>query len=566
MQQALKRYRLISVIALAGALLTWFASSLLGHLEQRQIKQQTQHDLKMMENQFRQQLMHYVFATEWLARELEQPSINTIERLTKSLDVVQLYYPAIRHVALLDSEFHLSFTSNISADTGFVAHQHQPQLQQQLQGKALQHPLILAAGNLSAVTTDSLIITTVDQPQQPSYLVMILAVDQFFESIIRDQINEGYQLEVISNTDLIYRFAGSNLLRERWQVEQQLQVFGKQWQLQLWPTSERLDAMQSVSKPVLPWSGLAITFIAMMMVALVQRHRHQRMALQQQLASNDLYLQQAQETEQRLSFLSNHDSLTELHNRNGLQHILQEILAQRAPHQQDVGVLQINVDQFRDVNYALGHPIGDDVLKRIAIRLRKYISSEQWVARIGGDEFVLMSTIATDETQARQLADQVLADMQKQIFVQGHEIYCSASIGIAFATDANFDAETLLQHADSALNLARQQGFFGIAQYSPNQHLAHQQRLNMVLEIRRALEAERLEIHFQPIVELRNRVIHGVESLLRIRQFDESLLQPEQFLPLMEQTGLILPLTEKLLKTTIQQISQWQDLVDVYVF
>lgn len=562
MWQALPRYRLIAVIALCGGVLTWLASSLLGHLEQRQIKQHLQHDLTIMEGQFRQQLMHYVFATEWLARELQQPTAKVAERLASDSEVLQLYYPAMRQVLWLDPQFQLSYASPLRDNPDFVPRWQHPELQQQLQEKALPHARIVGAGPLSAVATDSVIIAAIDGPQQRGYLVMVLAVEAFFEAIIREQINEGYQLEVISNSSLLYRFAGNNMLRDNWQVEQPLKVFGNQWQLQLWPTGERLHAMQSVSQPIIRWSGVGITLMAMMMAAMIQRHRRQQLALQQQLTSSASYVQQAQQTEQRLSFLSNHDALTELENRNGLQHYLQQLLAQRAPQRQDLAILQINLDQFRDLNYALGHTIGDDVLKRIAIRLRKYIDHEQSVARIGGDEFALISTRVSDEAQTRQLADQVLADIQKQIFVQGHEIYCSASIGIAFANDANFDADTLLQHADSALNLARLQGFFGIALYSPSEHLAHQQRINLVLELRRALEAERLEIHFQPIVELRSRAIRGVESLLRIRQFDESLLPPEQFLPLMEQTGLILPLTEKLLKSTIQQISQWQPLVD----
>lgn len=571
MLQTIQRYRLIALIAVLGMLFTWLVSSWLGHAEQRQIKQHLQHDLKIMEGQFRQQLMHYIFATEWLGRELELNSSSAAERLAQDAPVLQLYYPAIRQVFWLNSQFGIVFStsssslaqasSNDSASPTFTPRWDHPQLQQQLQAQALPHARIVPAGTLSAVATDSIIITAVDHPQQPGYLVVVLAVEDFFERIIREQINEGYQLEVFSTSALLYRFAGNNLLREHWQVEQPLKVFGNQWLLQLWPTPERLNELHSLSRPIVLWSGGVITILAMLLVAMLQRRQRQYAELQEQLVRSEIYVKEAQHTEQQLSFLSNHDGLTELENRNGLLRFLKDLLShEQAQH--NVAVLQINLDQFGDLNYALGHPVGDDVLKRIAIRLRKHVGNQQRVARVGGDEFVIVSTQATDEAQARQLADQVLDDIQKQIFVQGHEIYCSASVGIAFACDANFDAETLLQHADSALNLARQQGFFGIALYSPSQHLAHQQRIQLVLELRRALESERLEIHFQPIVELRSRAIRGVESLLRIRQLDDSLLQPEQFLPLMEQTGLILPLTDKLIKNTIQQLNQWQTMID----
>ena len=267
-------------------------------------------------------------------------------------------------------------------------------------------------------------------------------------------------------------------------------------------------------------------------------------------------------TEQRLAeeSLKNmrfFDQLTGLPNRVLLQDRLDRALAESMRTERPLALLILALDRFREVTNTLGHRNGDLIVRELALRLGDALGDGDRVARLRGDEFGVLLPDA-DATLARQVGKRILGALDQPFMVQRLPIEVSASVGMAVAPGHGTEADTLLRHADAAVQAARRLGGGASVLYSAACEPHDPARLALLGELRRALDANELQLYYQPKVDLRNRTVVGAEALLRWAHPKRGFVPPGEFIPLAEQTGLIRPLTRWVLEHAAGEARGWE--------
>jgi diguanylate cyclase (GGDEF)-like protein len=268
--------------------------------------------------------------------------------------------------------------------------------------------------------------------------------------------------------------------------------------------------------------------------------------------------------------LAYYDSLTGLPNRLSYKERLASALHEANRGGTLVAALFIDLDHFSRINDTLGHEAGDHLLQQVAGRLRACCRQREdqvgsardaldpEVARLGGDEFTVIMPGLADPEDAGKLARRILASLAHPFRVESREIFVNASIGIAVYPFDGKDLETLLMHADTAMYKAKEHGGNSYQAYSRSMNATALQRLTLENSLRRALEREEFEVHYQPIVNARNEVPMAAEALVRWRHPDLGLLLPSEFIALAEENGLIVPLGEWVMRIACAQNLSWQ--------
>jgi len=262
--------------------------------------------------------------------------------------------------------------------------------------------------------------------------------------------------------------------------------------------------------------------------------------------------------EERITHLAHYDALTDLPNRALFHERLKQELARVAPDQQ-LAVLYIDIDEFKSVNDTLGHLIGDELLKSVAVGLGRCVRATDFVARLGGDEFAIVQTEIETPTDITDLVTRVFDAIREPFECLGHQVTTDASIGIALAPQHGADLDQILKNADLAMYAAKSAGRRTYRFFEPKMDAQVKARRVLEMDLRQAITDGALEVYYQPCVSLGDNEITGCEALLRWRHSERGMISPAEFIPIAEETGLINQLGEWVLTTACAEAATWPD-------
>jgi diguanylate cyclase (GGDEF)-like protein/PAS domain S-box-containing protein len=262
--------------------------------------------------------------------------------------------------------------------------------------------------------------------------------------------------------------------------------------------------------------------------------------------------------EQRITHLAHYDSLTDLPNRTLFHERLKQELAQISPGQL-LAVHYIDIDEFKSVNDSLGHLIGDELLKSVAISLSRCVGAAGFVARLGGDEFAIVQTGMTTRDDVTDLVSRVFDAIRMPHECLGHQLTTDASIGIALVPEHGVDLDQILKNADLAMYAAKSAGRRTHRFFEPDMDAKVRARRQMEIDLRHAIAHGSLDVHYQPCISLQDDRITGCEALVRWRHPERGFVSPAEFIPIAEETGLINELGEWVLSTACAEAATWPD-------
>ena len=270
--------------------------------------------------------------------------------------------------------------------------------------------------------------------------------------------------------------------------------------------------------------------------------------------------------EQRIAFLAHHDALTGLANRAALIQKIEEAAARQRRLREPFTVLLLDLDRFKQVNDTLGHPAGDALLIEVATRLKSLLRETDVLARLGGDEFAVIQSGESDQREAAKLLAERIIEMLRLPFeIDGGNISIGTSIGIAPAFEHETGSGDLLKMADLALYRAKSAGRNGYCFFDPEMSEIASARQEIESDLRRAVQQNEFELHYQPIVDFKTRRICSVEALVRWRHPTKGFIYPDLFIPLAEETGLITQIGDWVLRAACTEAANWPAAIKVAV-
>ena len=262
---------------------------------------------------------------------------------------------------------------------------------------------------------------------------------------------------------------------------------------------------------------------------------------------------------QELQYAASHDALTALPNRALLLDRLQQAISKAHYHKRLVAILHIDLDLFENINENLGHQTGDDLLKQLAQRFSTTIREGDTIARIGGDEFIILLDDFDSDSSLSAIAQKVLSSLSLPFKINDNEIHITASIGISIYPNDAESAESILEHAKTALQRAKNLGKNNFQFFSKSMTERVFERISLENNLRHALERNEFTLYYQPQFDARNGRIFGVEALLRWQHPELGTITPTHFIPLLEESGLIEPVGIWILRSACQQAHQWHE-------
>src|SRR4029077_16725950 len=263
--------------------------------------------------------------------------------------------------------------------------------------------------------------------------------------------------------------------------------------------------------------------------------------------------------EQRIQFLAYYDALTGLPNRALLQDRLGKALASARRHMHKVALLFLDLDGFKHINDSLGHSLGDILLQEVAERLKRWGREQDTIARLGGDEFLIMLTDVESIQHAAVAAERLMDAMTAEFVVRDHSLNISCSIGISMFPEHGTDSETLIANADAAMYKAKDCGRNNFRFFSAEMNAQVVERLTLENGLRLALDKKELSLAAQPQMDVARGSITGLEALLRWHRPELGSVPPDKFIRIAENSGLIIPIGEWVLRTACHQARKWQD-------
>jgi len=323
----------------------------------------------------------------------------------------------------------------------------------------------------------------------------------------------------------------------------------------------RAGADDYVTKPIDFLELQARIQVGFRMVRLRRQLTDRKQTLEARLREISRLQTQADEARQRERFLAFHDSLTGLANRQLFFDHMRQAISQANRSNHLTAVLFLDLDGFKEVNDVFGHPAGDQVLRKVAHRIRNSVREVDTVARLGGDEFAVTACNLSTPMEAAIIAEKLLQNLSEAFIIEGQACHVGASIGISLCPAGGQDVQTLVKQADVAMYQAKRQGKNCFVLYDAAIDARVQQRLGVEKELRLAVGRQELVLHYQPLVNLATSTMIGIEALLRWQHPASELMYPTEFIPLAEETGLIIPIGAWALRTACTNSAQklpWQ--------
>jgi diguanylate cyclase (GGDEF)-like protein/PAS domain S-box-containing protein len=263
--------------------------------------------------------------------------------------------------------------------------------------------------------------------------------------------------------------------------------------------------------------------------------------------------------EERVQYLAYYDALTGLPNRTLLQDRLAKALAGARRRKDKVAILFLDLDRFKDINDSLGHSVADLLLQEVAERLKIWAREQDTVARVGGDEFLIVLTGVKDVADAAVATERIVKVMTAEFVVQSHSLSIDCSVGISIFPEHGADGETLIKNADAAMYSAKENGRNRFQFFTEDMNAQVVERLTLENSLRLALDKKELFLVYQPQMDIATGRITGLEALLRWQHPDLGLVPPDRFIRIAENSGLIVPIGEWVVRTACRQARKWQD-------
>jgi len=269
-------------------------------------------------------------------------------------------------------------------------------------------------------------------------------------------------------------------------------------------------------------------------------------------------LTERKQMENTIRQMAYYDSLTGLPNRNLLNDRLAVALANSSRNNQKVAILFLDLDHFKTINDSLGHETGDQLLQQVSLRIKRVLRKQDTIARMGGDEFIILIPGLTETDHTARLAEKILDAITPVFKIGDNELYIGCSIGISIFPDDGTEIKTLLKNSDLAMYRAKEKGRNTFQLYTPSMNFKAMERLAVEKNLRKALDREEFELYYQPKINLESGQIAGMEALIRWDSPELGMVMPSQFIHIAEETRLIIQMGHWVLLTACRQAKQWQ--------